>query len=135
MHRRASVLCGRKRLHRSEKAKSFGKLLLSSGKEVIIEKVEVETLTEAETTYNFEVADFHTYYVSEKAVLIHNKCKYYELLTDIKEGWKDYKIVIQFPIERSKYYQIKERFVNKIYQCCIYRGLVEYQDILDEEIG
>ena len=48
---------------------------------------------------------------------------------------KDYKIVIQFPIERSKYYQIKERFVNKIYQCCIYRGLVEYQDILDEEIG
>ena len=58
-----------------------------------------------------------------------------ELLTDIKEGWKDYKIVIQFPIERSKYYQIKERFVNKIYQCCIYRGLVEYQDILDEEIG
>lgn len=49
-----------------------------------------------------------------------------ELLTDNKEGWKDYKIVIQFPIERSKYYQIKERFVNKIYQCCIYRGLVEY---------
>lgn len=51
-----------------------------------------------------------------------------ELLTDIKEGWKEYKIVIQFPIERSKYYQIKERFLNKIYKYCIYRRLVEHQD-------
>lgn len=53
-------------------------MLLSSGKEVIIEKVEVEQFTESETTYNFEVADFHTYYVTEKVVLVHNKCKYYE---------------------------------------------------------
>lgn len=62
----------------ARKLKVSEKLLLSSGKEVIIEKIEVETLTKAETTYNFEVADFHTYYVSEKAVLVHNKCKYYE---------------------------------------------------------
>ena len=54
------------------------KLLLSDEKEVIIEKVEVETLTKAETIYNFEVADFHTYYVSDCKVLVHNKCKYYE---------------------------------------------------------
>ena len=52
------------------------KLLLSCGKEVIIEKVKVEQLAEAETTYNFEVAEFHTYYVSEKNVLVHNKCAY-----------------------------------------------------------
>ena len=50
------------------------KLLLSNGKEVIIEKVEVEQLTQAETTYNFEVADFHTYYVGEKKILVHNDC-------------------------------------------------------------
>ena len=58
----------------ARKLKVSEKLLLSSGKEVIIEKVEVETLTEAETTYNFEVADFHTYYVSDSKVLVHNKC-------------------------------------------------------------
>ena len=46
--------------------------MLSDGKEVIIE--DVEELTQAETTYNFEVEDFHTYYVSEKKVLVHNKC-------------------------------------------------------------
>ena len=50
------------------------KCLLSTGEDVTIEKVEVEKLTEAETTYNFEVADFHTYYVTEKDVLVHNMC-------------------------------------------------------------
>ena len=34
----------------------------------------METLEQAETTYNFEVADFHTYYVAELNVLVHNKC-------------------------------------------------------------
>ena len=55
--------------------KTSDKLLLSNGKEAIIEKVEAEQLAEAETTYNFEVQDFHTYYVTEKAVLVHNVCK------------------------------------------------------------
>ena len=54
--------------------KSGDKCLLSTGEDVTIEKVEVEALTEAETTYNFEVADFHTYYVTEKDVLVHNTC-------------------------------------------------------------
>ena len=27
------------------------------------------------TTYNFEVQDFHTYYVGESAVLVHNVCR------------------------------------------------------------
>ena len=52
------------------------KLLLSSGKCVTIEEIQVEQLSEPETTYNFEVADFHTYYVSESNVLVHNKCAY-----------------------------------------------------------
>ena len=55
--------------------KTSDKLLLSKGKEAIIEKVEAEQLAEAETTYNFEVEDFHTYYVTEKAVLVHNTCQ------------------------------------------------------------
>ena len=58
----------------AKELKSGDKCLLSTGKDVTIEKVEVEKLTEAETTYNFEVADFHTYYVTEKDVLVHNKC-------------------------------------------------------------
>ena len=65
------------------------KLLLSDEKEVIIEKVEVETLTKAETTYNFEVADFHTYYVSEKKVLVHNKCANGKRFTEDQQAVND----------------------------------------------
>ena len=58
----------------AKELKSGDKCLLSTGEDVTIEKVELEALTEAETTYNFEVADFHTYYVTDKDVLVHNKC-------------------------------------------------------------
>ena len=66
--------------------KSGDKCLLSTGEDVTIEKVEVENLTEAETTYNFEVADFHTYYVTEKDVLVHNKCG--EILDKVPDGYE-----------------------------------------------
>lgn len=46
----------------------------SNGICAIIEKIEVEQLATPETTYNFEVEDFHTYYVSESNVLVHNTC-------------------------------------------------------------
>ena len=42
---------------------------------VIIEGIKVEKLKKPETTYNFEVADYHTYYVSESQVLVHNLCE------------------------------------------------------------
>ena len=50
-------------------------------------------LAEAETTYNFEVADFHTYYVSEKAVLVHNFCEkqYADYGVKYKENGRTYK--------------------------------------------
>lgn len=51
------------------------KLVLANGQQVKIDKIKVEKLTTPETRYNFEVADFHTYYVSEKAVLVHNFCE------------------------------------------------------------
>ena len=69
--------------------KANEKLLLSDGKEVIIEKVEVETLTKAETTYNFEVADFHTYYVSDCKVLVHNMCQQGKRFTENQQAVND----------------------------------------------
>ena len=49
--------------------------MLSDGTYAIIEAIDVESLETAETTYNFEVECFHTYYVSESNVLVHNMCK------------------------------------------------------------
>ena len=37
-----------------------------------MEGVSCKKLSELETTYNLEVADFHTYYVSDAGVLVHN---------------------------------------------------------------
>ena len=49
-------------------------LVLQSGKTVTVEKVQHEILETPITVYNFEVADFHTYYVGISAVLVHNTC-------------------------------------------------------------
>ena len=49
-------------------------LVLQNGRYVTIEKVQHEILETPITVYNFEVADFHTYYVGKSAVLVHNTC-------------------------------------------------------------
>ena len=49
-------------------------LVLQSGKYVIVEKIQHEILESPVKVYNFEVEDFHTYYVGESAVLVHNVC-------------------------------------------------------------
>ena len=55
---------------------------LRAGDEVRTEAGTVATVDRTETVkldksikvYNFEVEDFHTYYVSEQTVLVHNTC-------------------------------------------------------------
>ena len=49
-------------------------LVLSNGEHVIVEKVQHEILESPVKVYNFEVQDFHTYYVGENSVLVHNSC-------------------------------------------------------------
>ena len=51
-------------------------LVLSNGEYVTVEKVQHELLEEPVKVYNFEVEDFHTYYVgTDVSVLVHNMCK------------------------------------------------------------
>lgn len=49
-------------------------LLTSAGKHGTIQSIEVEKFSREEQTYNFEVEGFHTYYVGNKEILVHNKC-------------------------------------------------------------
>ncbi len=46
----------------------------SDGENLPVDKVEIEPLKEPVLVYNFEVEDFHTYYVSGLGVLVHNMC-------------------------------------------------------------
>ena len=50
------------------------RLQLLNGEYIVVEQVQHELLESPETTYNFEVEDFHTYYVGEEPVLVHNEC-------------------------------------------------------------
>ena len=49
-------------------------LLTSNGEYVVVEQVQHEILEAPVEVYNFEVEDFHTYYVGVSSVLVHNKC-------------------------------------------------------------
>ena len=63
-------------------------VLLADGSYAVIDGILVEELRTSETTYNFEVEDYHTYYVSEYRVLVHNRCVAREgnLRADVKVG-------------------------------------------------
>lgn len=49
-------------------------LVLVNGEYVVVEKVQHEILETPVKVYNFQVEEYHTYYVSGTGVLVHNKC-------------------------------------------------------------
>ena len=49
-------------------------LVLVNGEYVVVEKVQYELLENPVKVYNFHVEDYHTYFVCEKSVLVHNSC-------------------------------------------------------------
>lgn len=49
-------------------------LILHYGKVIIVEKVQYEILENPAKIYNFEVEDFHTYYIVNFNVSVDNKC-------------------------------------------------------------
>ena len=59
------------------------RLQLLNGEYVIIEQVQHEILEAPVTVYNFEVEGFHTYFVGETSVLVHNLC---EVKSSIKKS-------------------------------------------------
>lgn len=51
-------------------------LIAQNGDYVIVEKIQHEILETPVKVYNFEVEDFHTYYVGTTSILVHNTCKF-----------------------------------------------------------
>ena len=50
-------------------------LVLVNGEYVVVEKVQHEILETPVVVYNFQVEDYHTYYVTNFGILVHNTCK------------------------------------------------------------
>lgn len=57
-----------------------------------------------------------------------------KILTEIRNGIPDIQIIRNNPIEKTKYYSLKKALKEKIYQCCISKGMVSYDDILNTRI-
>ncbi len=58
-----------------------------------------------------------------------------KLIEGIKNGETDKYLIERLPMDKNTYYDRKKKFINKIYQCCICKGLVGYEEILKESIG
>lgn len=57
------------------------------------------------------------------------------LIDGIKNGETDKYLMRVLPLDKNAYYNRKKRIVDKIYQCCIFKGLINYEEILNESIG
>lgn len=58
-----------------------------------------------------------------------------EMIKSWKEGESDRSIIMKSPLSRNAYYERKREFINKIFACSIYRGMVSYEEIMEEKIG
>ena len=56
-------------------------LVTVNGEYKVVEKIQHELLESPIQVYNFEVEDFHTYYVGDSSILVHNACKVGNLTT------------------------------------------------------
>jgi hypothetical protein len=57
------------------------------------------------------------------------------MISAIKAGKSDIYIIHHVPWERNAYYSRKQKFIEKVYNCCISQNLVNYEEILEEEIA
>jgi hypothetical protein len=85
-----------------------GDILLNvNGQEVVVEQVQHEILENPITVYNFEVKDYHTYFVAENVfadaesfILVHNSCNH-------KSAWAK---------ERRTYWKSEAKNPNTIFK-------------------
>lgn len=63
-------------------------LILFNGDKVAISSIELEILKNPQKVFNFEVEDYHTYYVGKNSILVHNTC-----IKDFLKSPKKYKDV------------------------------------------
>ena len=68
------------------------RLQLLNGEYIVVEQVQHELLESPETTYNFEVEGFHTYYVGDTEVLVHNMCAKKRDIRQVEQAARELKM-------------------------------------------
>ena len=61
---------------------------------------------------------------------------YIGLIVDyhIKQGKSDQYLITQLPLSKNSYYRLKQRIHERIYNCCIEKGIVSYEEIFVDVI-
>ena len=57
-----------------------------------------------------------------------------KIIEEIKKGRCDVAIIHDVHWEKNAYYDKKRKFIEKVYKCCIKLQLVDYEEIINEEI-
>ena len=57
------------------------------------------------------------------------------MIDGIKKGRSDVAIMQDVHWQKNAYYERKGRLIDKIFECCIYRRLVEYEEIMGRNIA
>ena len=74
-------------------------LLLRSGEILVVEDVQYIILEAPVNVYNFEVEDFHTYYVTSLSILVHNSCQ--QTVKEFLSSQKNARQVLSFLKDRG----------------------------------
>ena len=93
-------------------------LVLVNGEYVVVEKVQHEILEEPITVYNFQVEDYHTYYVAS-GVLVHNSCKHgkewgHERRTHWRSQGQNYQNNVHGQLSDNGLYRITQKNVDRM---------------------
>ena len=112
------------------KIKAGDILRLQSGKNISVSKVEAINLDSIVKVYNFEVEDWHTYYVSDEGVLVHNTCAETNLPEYLEQLEKKPQVVINKEVGTAfEYYVEGGKLANIDYD------IQDLYGILDRETG
>ena len=57
------------------------------------------------------------------------------MIAGIKRGRSDVAIMQDVHWRKNAYYDRKSKLIDKIYECCICRGYVDYEEIMSREIA
>ena len=79
-------------------------LVTVNGKYVIVEKIQHEILEAPVQVYNFEVTDFHTYFVGDTGVLVHNSCNHNSAWDSTRrQYWKEQAKIVREDVDYGAY--------------------------------
>lgn len=68
--------------------------------------------------------------IIEKEELLWRK----KIFKKIRNGCTDISIITESPIERTKFYNVKNELVDIVFHCCIFKDLVEYDTLFKNNI-